>query len=323
MIQPARIAQRSSLRAALAAVGVLIGVVVATATRGAAQAICSAPHSSPTLAAGNSIGTLPPATGWVMLSALHVSTRSTFDSRGDRRPLLADGTFRVASAYLSAGAGVVPGVDVWVQVPVHSMHYRDVGGQRSRSGVGDARFAVRLSPELVGRKAPFALRVGGKLPGSAFPVDATVIPLTEGQRDWEASVETGRTFRANAFYMMGWAGHRWRERNDAADRQPGNETFAHWAAGTAVRGVRVELGADLLRGAAPRQLGFRVPAARRQMFQLLPTATRKVGPGDLEFTAILPIAGENLPTGTGLSAGYRIGWDRRRPQLPAGYPSPR
>jgi|GEM_PF-1451833 len=289
-----------------------------------AQAICSAPHSSPTLAAGNSIGTLPRRTGWVMVSALQVSTRKTFDSQGDRRPLLADGEFVVRSLYLSSGVGLARGVDAWAQIPVHRMRYADVGGERERAGLGDARFALRVGSDLVGRSWPVAIRAGVKIPGSTFPVDATVIPLTEGQRDAETSIESGRTFHNNAFYMMGWVGYRWRSANRAAARRPANELFSHLAAGTAVAGTRVELGVDLLRAGDPTQLGFAVPAARRQLFQLTPTMTRKVGPGDLEFTVVLPAAGRNLPTGAGLSAGYRVGWDQRRPELPgsAGFGPP-
>jgi len=282
----------------------------------AAQAICSAPHSSPTLGGGNSIGTLPAGTGWVMLSALSLTTRSAFDSRGDRRALLADGRFRVSSAYLSAGVGLAPGVDIWGQVPFHSMRYVDVGGERSRTGIGDARFALRLSPDLVGLQAPIALRIGLKIPGSTFPVDATVIPLTEGQRDVETSLESGRTFSNSAYYVMGWVGYRWRGTNTAADRKPGDEVFVHTAVGTAIGGTRVELGADVLRGRTPRQLGFGVPAAHREMFQLVPTVTRKIGVGDFEVTGVIPAVGRNLPTGPGVAIGYRIGWDRRRPQMP-------
>jgi hypothetical protein len=155
-----------------------------------------------------------------------------------------------------------------------------------------------------------------KLPGSSFPLDATIIPLTEGQRDVEVSVETGRTFANRAFYVLGWTGYRWRAENIEAARKPGNEAVGHLAVGTALGGMRFELGSDLLVADAPRQLGFEVTAARRRLYQLAPTVTRKVGMGDLEFTSVIPLVGRNLPTGAGFSAGYRVGWGNRTPSAP-------
>ncbi len=280
-------------------------------TRAHAQAICSAPHSSPTLAGGGTIGTIPRGEGWVMLSALHQSSTRTFNSTGVRQPFLADGRFRTTSAYLSAGLGLTPGVDAWAQMPVHVMHYQDVGGERSRVGVGDVRAALRISPAILRRAAPIALRVGVKVPGSTFPLDATVIPLTEGQRDIELSVESGHAFAERSLYLLGWVGHRWRSTNEEAARKPGDEWFSHAGVGATLRGgVRVELGVDALIGRPPEQLGFVVNASKRRILQLAPTIGRRVGRGDLEMTAVLPVVGRNLPTGPGLSVGYRVGWGR-------------
>ncbi len=274
-----------------------------------AQAICSAPHSSPTLAGGGTLETLPAGAGWVMVSGLQQSSTRSFAASGDRQPLLANGRFRSSSVYLSGALGIRPGIDIWAQVPVHVMRYADDGGSRDRTGVGDVRMALRVSPDVIGRRAPVALRVGLKQPGSDFPVDATIIPLTEGQRDVDVSVETGRAIGAQ--HVLGWVGHRWRSENRRAARQPGNEWFAHAAAGRTLRdGTRLELGVDALVGAAPRQLGFPLEASRRRLLQLSPTVGRAIGPGTLEFTATLPLLGRNLPAGSGLSGGYRFSWGR-------------
>ena len=188
-----------------AAVCATLVLSLSTPVDGAAQAICSAPHSSPTLAGGRSIGTLDAGTGWVMLSALRQASTENFNPQGDRQPFLARGRFRTASLYVSAGVGIARGLDAWAQAPIHHMRYVDTGGSRTRAGIGDVRLALRVSPDLVGRSMPVALRAGVKFPGSDFPVDATIIPLTEGQRDYEVSVESGRTFRNSSFYILGWS----------------------------------------------------------------------------------------------------------------------
>jgi len=106
-------------------------------------------------------------------------------------------------------------------------------------------------------------------------------------------------------------GHRWRAENRAAARKPGDEWFAHSGVGGTLPGaVRLELGVDLLLGRPPEQLGFVVNASRRRLLQLSPTIGRRVGRGNLEVSGSVPIAGRNLPTGMGLSVGYRVGWQR-------------
>ena len=304
-----------ALPAALAAALAAAHPIALPAVLGA-QAICSAPHSSPTLAAGGSIGTLAPATGWVMVSTLYQGSSASFNSDGERQSFLAHGRFRSSSLYLSTGAGLVRGVDLWAQLPVHGMRYLDQGGERRRSGVGDLRVALRISPALLRRTLPLALRVGAKIPGSDFPLDATIIPLTEGQRDLEVSLESGHAFHMKGLYVLGWSGVRRRFLNRESDRKPGDERFLHAAMGRQVARLRVEVATDFLTGQAPRQVGLELPTARRRLLQLAPTVVRPLGRGTLEFTAVVPLVGRNLPTGPGFSTGYRREWGRRSPPIP-------
>jgi hypothetical protein len=251
-----------------------------------------------------------------MASLLRQSTTTTFNPVGDRNSLLANGRFQSTSIYLSSGIGLAYGLDLWAQVPVHRMHYQDQGGERNRSGVGDVRLALRASPVLIRRTWPIAVRAGLKLPGSSFPLDATIIPLTEGQRDVEMSLESGGSLFGGSAYVLGWAGYRWRSRNSTARRKPGDEAFFHAAIGTTQGGVRLELAADRLIGGNPEQLGFAIPAGGRRLFQLTPTIGLPVAGGSFEFTSAVPLAGRNLPAGVGLSVGYRLHWGQITPVGP-------
>ncbi|HEX9727261.1 MAG TPA: hypothetical protein VGA37_02005 [Gemmatimonadales bacterium] len=289
---------------------VFCGLAAVVAPPLGAQAICSAPHSAPTLAGGGGLQTLDPGAGWVQLSILRQVSGRFFDPAGDRRPFLADGQVRTRSAYLTAAVGVIDGIDVWLQVPLHDVRYQDQSGARSRAGIGDPRAAVRFGSAAIGAShVPLSIRAGLKLPGSGFPVDATIIPLGEGQADVELSLESGVGFGGGAVqYLTGWVGYRRRFENAARDRKPGDELFAHLAVGGRVYGLHLELAAEALRGGTPEQLGFAVPGSSRDLFQLSPTIGSRVGPGTLEATALVPIAGANLPTGPAGSVGYRIAW---------------
>ncbi|MEX0692035.1 MAG: hypothetical protein WD043_09365 [Gemmatimonadales bacterium] len=285
----------------------LVAGVALSGSSLAGQAICSGPHGSPVLAQGGA--TLEPGTGWVQLSLYAQRSSEFFNTVGARQAFLSDGAVRTRSTFVTAAVGITWGLELWAQAPVHDVRFADQTGAREAAGLGDPRVAVRISPELITtRHIPVALRAGVKFPGRTFPVDATLIPLGEGQRDWEVSLQSSAVITGSSVYVLGWAGHRWRERNAAIDRKPGNEWFGHAAVGASWAGVRAELGTEVLWGGTPRQVGVPVPASQRRVWQLQPTIGRQVGPGVLDVTGFVPVVGRSLPSGSGVSIGYRVGW---------------
>ncbi|MBI4408357.1 MAG: hypothetical protein HY561_01535, partial [Gemmatimonadetes bacterium] len=259
-----------------------------------AQAVCSAPHSSPVISKSGAVEPLPVRTGWAQLTLYRQRTGEFFDPTGAERPFLADGEATTSSLFLTAATGIVGGVELWGQLPLHHLVYEDQGGRRERTGLGDPRMSVRVGPEVVGVHGwPVSLRAGVKLPGSEFPVDATILPLTEGQRDWELSLEVGRTFRRWPVYALGWIGYRWREENEAAARDPGDERFGHLGVGGTAAVIDWELALEGIWGSAPRHVGVELATARRRMLQLQPGVGWRLGPGRLDFGALVPLAGRN------------------------------
>lgn len=274
----------------------------------AAQAVCSAPHSSPTLAPSGAIRTLPAGAGWVQLSLYGQRADEFYSHLGERQPFLASSEFNTRSVFVTGAVGLVDGVELWAQVPTHHLRVEATGGGSVTTGLGDLRVAARIGPELIGMDLPLAVRAGLKVPGSDFPVDATVLPLTEGQTDLELSVESGRRLGSLPLYVMGWVGYRWRGANREAAREPGDERYAHLALGGLLGDVSWEVATDGLWGRAPLAHGIRLEGERRRLVQLLPTVGVGLGPGRLEFTGQIPLAGRNLPSGVGMSLGYRMTW---------------
>ena len=273
------------------------------------QVICSAPHSSPTLAQGGSISTLPVGGGWAQISLFRQRSVDFYDRSGDRQALLGQGEFLTRSVFLTAAVGVAEGLDLWAQMPVHRLGVESLGVNSVSSGVGDLRFAARVGPELFGFEAPVGLRFGAKVPGSTFPVDATVLPLTEGQRDWEISLESGRAFDFLPIYVVGWVGYRWRSLNEAARYEPGDESFGHLAVGGSAEALTWEIAADGLWGKAPivSDIILADQEARR-LLRIVPTLGYAVGSGTVEVSVQIPLAGRNLPSGAGIGVGYRTAW---------------
>lgn len=290
----------------------LTALFLATPNAALGQAICSAPHSAPDLARGGTIGTLAPGTGWAQIALHDQRSHQFFDAAGETRRFLSNGRFRASSVFLTGALGIVPGLEIWAQAPIHALAFEDESGRRERTGLGDARFALRLAPELFGVSGlPFAIRTGFKAPGSEFPVDATVIPLTEGQWDAELSLETGGTPFGSDVYVLAWAGYRWRGENREIARIPGNERFAHVAVGGRAANLRLELGLDLLHGNPNREQGLLLETSRRRLVQIVPTLGRSVGPGDVGIGAQIPVAGRNLPAGPSGRVSYLVAWGPR------------
>jgi hypothetical protein len=254
--------------------------------------------------------TLSPGSGWFQVSLYRQQANESFNQLGRRQPFLADGEFDTRSVFLTGAVGLTRGFELWAQLPVHNLNADASGASSTTTGVGDVRLAGRVGPEIFGLEIPMALRAGVKIPGSEFPVDATVLPLTEGQIDLETSLEAASRLGTLPFYVSGWIGYRWRSNNHEAARKPGDEAFAHLALGAFAGDFIFELAADGLRGRAPVALGVRLDGERRRLLQLIPTIGYELGPGRVEATTQIPVYGKNLPSAVGMSFGYRIAWGR-------------
>ena len=283
-------------------------VLMAAPAALAAQAICSAPHSSPTLAQGGGIGTLLPGSGAVQISMFNQEADAHFDEFGTREPFFLNSETSTTSIYATAAVGVAWGLDLWAQAAVHRLRITAGGTEARRTGLGDVRLAARASAELLGSSAPVAVRFGIKLPGSSFPVDARILPLTEGQTDLEMSVETGQSVGGGSLYVLGWAGYRLRLNSEVQARDPGDEWFGHAAVGGSRGMFRWELGLDALRGGAPLVQGLELSNEKRRLVQVTPDVALKVGSGEVDLAFQLPVSGRNLPSDPSVALGYRYSW---------------
>lgn len=285
----------------------------------AGQAVCSAPHSSPALNETGAVRTLPPGAAWVQLSLYQQRSVDFYGPAGERRDFLADAVFLTRSGFLTAAVGALDGLELWVQAPVHRLTVRSGGGDSETVGLGDLRLAARVGPGLFGRDLPLALRLGVKIPGGEFPVDATILPLSEGQMDAELRLEAGHAFERAPLHVVAWAGYRVRGENRDAARKPGDEMFAHLGMGGELGAVSWQVAADGLWGGAPRAQRLELPAAKRRLLLLAPALGIPVAGGTLELAAQLPVAGRNLPAGAGMTVAYRHAWGLQDP-FDAGLP---
>lgn len=258
----------------------------------------------------------PPGTGWAQLRAIHHPTDTRFGPDGTIEPLFNEDSRSITtSVFLTAAVGLVPGLDVWGQAPFHRLQFNDVVRDRTSTGLGHPKLFLRVGPRLIGLDTgrPLAVRGGVKFPVGDFPIDAEIIPLSEGQRDWEVLVELGHSFHPWPVYVMGWVGYRWRETNTAIARKPGDERLFHVALGGTIGRLTWKLAVDGLLGRPPIRTfdaGFTIELEQdtRRLVQLMPTVGWQVGPGAVELGARFPVDGRNLPAGPALTLGYFFNW---------------
>ena len=296
-------------------------VWLSSATGVAAQACCSAaPQGAPGSVSGQGVGSLFPGQGWVQASVLSLGTDNQFNVTGAGESYPLDGRLDLRSFVVTGAVGLVTGLEVWAQGAVHSLEFGDTGGTSNRTGMGDARVWLRAGPSLLGVHESdlpvwLGVRVGVKLPGSEFPVDRTVLPLSEGQKDVEVALELGRVLVDGEIAVQAWAGYRWRDSNEAAEVRPGNEWFGYASVAAAIGPVHVRLAAQVLDGSPYDTFGLELASSQRELFGLFPTLATYLGPGTVEVGAQLPLAGRNLPAGAALTLGYTIGFGE--PPLPS------
>lgn len=247
----------------------------------------------------------PPGKGWVQASLYHHDTRDEFGLDGERRGIRNDGHAIATSLFTTVAVGIVKGVDAWVQIPFHRIEYSDISPVRVRSGIGDVRGFLRVSPTaLLGSDFPLAVRGGAKLSVGDFPLDAEIIPLGEGQTDWELMAEVGHSFWPRSVYVMGWVGYRWREANVERRIDFGDEAFFFAAVGGSLGRANYKLSLEGWDGAAPVLEGIKLENASREMLQITPSLGTTAGPGQVDVGARIPLAGRNLTAGPAWTVGY-------------------
>ncbi len=261
----------------------------------------------------------PPGKGWTSLTFYHQDTEQVYNFEGDQGPFPADGHAVGNSTFLTTALGLVDGVDAWAQFSFNRLRFDDVLGQRTSTGPGDVRLYARASPlRLFGMSTPVAIRAGVKLPVGDFDVGTNLIPLGDGQRDWELMLELGHSFYPNPTYVAAWIGYRWREPSPDDDQAFGDERFFYAAVGGELGPIGYKVAFDGWYGKTPIFDGLPAPGAKREMLRLSPSLLIPAGPGQFEIGTRLPLAGKNLPAGADLVVGYftRIDFWSRGPANP-------
>jgi outer membrane putative beta-barrel porin/alpha-amylase len=251
---------------------------------------------------------------WGKASLFYHETTQQFRSNGDKRPFLNSDAKSVSKAFFfDASVGLLDGLDVWLQVPYFDLTFNDDLDDRRSTGVGDIRLSARYNLfQLKGGALPVSARFTTKFPVNDFPINAEVIPVGEGQFDYELWLESGLSLWPLPAYTVVWLGYRWRTINTETTRKPGNEfTFLAEVGGTSlIGGLGSKVVVDGLFGGPGESEGLQVgDANRRQILYVAPTLLYTFTESTmLEFGARIPVFGKNWPAGVPFQIGlYHTG----------------
>lgn len=254
--------------------------------------------------------------GWTQLTVFRHETSEEFERDGEVDEFPNDGRSVTTSFFLTTAVGVADGLDLWAQVPLQSLSFEDAGSDLRKTAVGDTKLWVRAGPRLfseeVARALPFSLAVqaGVKLPVSDFPVDSEIIPVTDGQRDWEVMAQVGKSLHPVPLYAKAWLGFRWRERNDEVLTDFGDELFGLAEVGGRVGPLPWRVTVNGIWGDPHVKEGIRLESSAREIVEILPVVGVPTGPGGLrlEFGGRFPVDGRNLPAGPAIRTGFYLPW---------------
>jgi len=247
---------------------------------------------------------LPAKRGWAQVSLFHQTTEERYFLDGERIPYFFEGRNRTSGLFLDLRYGLFGRLEVVLQAPVYRLAFEDLADDRRSTGIADvraaARFAVLDGPTVV--TAGFAV----KFPSGEFVNDAEVVPVGEGQYDFDFTLEAGRSFWPRPAYVSVLAGYRVRRPNEQSGIPPGNEVLWLVEGGHKIvsrlgfKGV-----ARGLHGATSTSFGLEIPTLKREAVYLQPGLVWDLGSErSLELSLPFTVKGRNWPAGLAVGIGF-------------------
>ena len=246
---------------------------------------------------------------WGKLSFFHHQTTEQFRADGAKKPFINSNAESISQAiFLDWNVGLLDRLDLWLQVPYYDLEFNDDLADRQSDGIGDVRISARYNLfQLRNGSIPISARVTSKFPVNEFPIDAEIIPVGEGQFDFEAWLEGGISLWPLPAYSVIWLGYRWRFENTETTRKPGDElAFLVEVGGTEILGgLGGKVVLDGIFGRPGRIQGIQLGEVdEREILYLAPTLFYNITASTIiETAARIPLQGKNYPAGAPLQIG--------------------
>ena len=222
---------------------------------------------------------------------------------GNRARFRFNGRYSSRALFFDLFYGATDRFDVGLQAPFFRQQYQDValltgfGEPRTATGFGDIRGFLKVN--LLNQRAVGTLKLGFKAPTGEFVNEDGLIPVGEGQWDFDVVFQLGRSFWPIPAYVNSDVGYRFRLKNREIDRDPGNEwVFVAEAGLQAHRMALIGVKLHGIRGKAATVFNARIPSDIKRITYISPTIN--LGPFrafTLETAMNISVGGRNYPAG--------------------------
>lgn len=247
---------------------------------------------------------LPAGRAWGKVSLVRQTTEERYFLDGTRTPYFFEGMNRTNALFFDLRYGLVSRLEIVAQLPVFDLRFDDLADRRRSTGIGDLRLAARYAIVT----GPTVATVGAavKFPTGEFVNDAEVVPVGEGQYDFDVTAEVGHSFWPRRAYATARVGYRFRTENRENGIHPGNELL--WSAEVGHRLVSrlgLKLAARGLHGGVSTSFGLEIQTLKREAVYVTPGLSWDLGPGrGVELSLPFTVRGRNWPAGLAVGVGF-------------------
>ncbi|MDA0335124.1 MAG: transporter [bacterium] len=224
---------------------------------------------------------------------------------GRRQPYRFNGAYESTAVFLEAKYGIADGIDVGLQVPWFDQSFNDDTriDSPAESGFSDVRISARW--QLLDRPILLTLKGGAKIPTAEFRNEDGLIPVGEGQWDYDVVVQAGRSFWPIPAYANIDLGYRVRTENESIRRDPGDEWQVTAELGySPLPSLMLAAKLEGLYGKAGRSFGLRNESLTQRITYLSPSVAYTLsGQTVMEGGLRISVGGRNFPAGRQLTIG--------------------
>ncbi len=161
----------------------------------------------------------PKGVNWFRIGFAYQNTDERYFLDGERIPYFFDGESEVSAAFFEYRLGLGAGFEALFQLPVYDIRFDDFADNRSSTGIGDVRAGARWN--FVQDALVATVGAGVKFSTGEFVNDAEIVPVGEGQYDFEVDVEVGRSLWPRPGYVNGKLGYRFPNREQGKRHRSG------------------------------------------------------------------------------------------------------
>lgn len=224
--------------------------------------------------------------------------KGRFGAPGTRACYDFDGQYESRAVFFEGQYGVSDRLDLGLQIPYFDQSFANAAfaEPRTDSGLSDIRASAKF--RLLARPVVVAFKASVKMPTGAFKNEDGLIPVGEGQWDFDFVGQVGRSFWPLPLYGNIDIGYRVRTRNAQIDRDPGDEWFLNAEIGyQLVRRLMLQGKCEVLRS-RPAVVFGGIEAEIKRITYLAPALLYAVGPRTTVEAAVrFSLNGRNFPAG--------------------------